>query len=161
MTRRHAPETTSQTRMEPSQDPVKHTSRSSGCQACARTLSVCPRSTTGFSAHTNAPPRASRTVHARAVASSETDSRRPGTSGENVAPYTLALCPPSAAVSRVVVAAIEPGAAPRSGTNPRSATCRPTQPPCVAVASTRGSSGSNATPTTGVWCSRVTNTAPE
>ena len=151
--------------MEPSQDPVKHASASSGCQACARTLSVCPASTTGFAAHANAPSLCSSTVHARAVASSETDSRRPGTSGENVTPYTLALCPPSAAVSFVVVAAIalaaiEPGGLLRSGTNPRSATCRPTHPPSVAVAITRGSRGSNATPHTGVLCSRVTSTEP-
>ena len=77
--------------MEPSQDPVKHASHSSGCQACARTLSVCPTSATGFSAHANALPLCSRTVHARAVASSDTDSSRPGTSGEKVTPYTLAL----------------------------------------------------------------------
>ena len=80
---KHAPTTTSHVRTVASHEPVKHTFGISGCHACPRTYLVCPRKTIAGSVGA---PVAPSSDHTRAVVSSDTDSRRPGTSGEYVTP---------------------------------------------------------------------------
>ena len=81
------------------------------------------------------------------------------TSGENKTPYTFDVWPPSGTPSLVVTYLLSPDdvsasecVAKEPNSEPATEPCTPTHAFAVAVAKTRSSNGSNATPHTGEWC---------